>query len=250
MDVLRYHEISEGSRRILNPISGEKIALLGEICRLDPTMRVLDLACGKGELLCGFATRHGVRGVGIDLHPPFVADARARAAELGVAEAVTFLEGDAAQADPTLRDFDVVSCIGASWIGGGLAGTLALMSARCTPAGWLLVGEVFWDEPPPEQVRADHGGGDTFVDLAGTLARFDAAGLALVEMVIASHDDWDRYAAGQWLNVHRFLATHPDDPDAASVRQLCEDSQRAYLAAERRCVGWGVFVLRRAAPPA
>ncbi|HET7770643.1 MAG TPA: hypothetical protein VFN74_17850 [Chloroflexota bacterium] len=31
---LRHHEIAEANRRILNPFTAEKLALLGEICRL------------------------------------------------------------------------------------------------------------------------------------------------------------------------------------------------------------------------
>ena len=48
---LRFHEISEQNHRILNPFSDEKLMVLGEICRLKPGTRQLDLACGKGEML-------------------------------------------------------------------------------------------------------------------------------------------------------------------------------------------------------
>ena len=63
---LRFHEISEGNHRILNPFTQMELMLLGEICRLDPTMRQLDLASGKGEMLCQWAQKWGIRGVGVD----------------------------------------------------------------------------------------------------------------------------------------------------------------------------------------
>jgi len=244
VNVFRYHEISESSHRILNPLSFDKVLLLGDICRIAKGTRLLDLACGKGEMLCIFARDLGALGVGIDIHAPHLADARARATELGVERAVTFIEGDAGDPPELGGGFDIVSCIGATWIGGGLSGTLELMRQRVVPGGWLLVGEVYWAEPPPPHVKQKYATGQGFADLAGTLDRFEAADLELVEMVLASPEDWDRYAASQWLNVSNWLAANPDDSEAPEILEERNTSRRDYLADERRCLGWGVFVLR------
>ncbi|HEV8063420.1 MAG TPA: methyltransferase domain-containing protein, partial [Acidimicrobiales bacterium] len=117
VDVHRYHQISESTHRLMNPTSLAAIMLVGDICKLDAGTRLLDLACGKGEMLCQFARKYGLSGVGVDIFGPSVAEAGARASELGVADAVEFLEGDAAEPLDRGR-FDAVSCIGATWIGG------------------------------------------------------------------------------------------------------------------------------------
>src|SRR4029453_9218188 len=96
MSVLRQHEISEAGHRILNPFTDAKLALLGEVCRLRPGQRQLDLACGKGEMLCRWAADHGITGVGVDISRVFLSAARARATALGVADRVRFAEADAA----------------------------------------------------------------------------------------------------------------------------------------------------------
>ena len=44
----------------------------------------------------------------------------------------------------------MVSCIGATWIGNGLCGTLELMKPMLKPGGLLLVGEPFLIDLPPE----------------------------------------------------------------------------------------------------
>jgi hypothetical protein len=238
------HEISESTHRIMNPFSLEKLLLLGEICRVGPTDRILDLASGKGEMLCQFAQRHGAGGIGVDRHPPFLADARARAAELGVEDKVRFVEADAGDPGCAEGNFDLVTCIGASWIGGGLAGTLRLMEHWRAPGSTLLVGEPYWTEEPPAEVRGAEEDRQTFADLGGTLDRFEEAGVDLVEMVLASPDDWDRYAASQWLNVADWLAADPGHPDADEVRAFRDASRREYLSGRRRYFGWGVFVLR------
>ena len=48
---LRHHEIAEADHRILNPFTDDKLRLLGEVAGVGPGTRVLDLACGKGEML-------------------------------------------------------------------------------------------------------------------------------------------------------------------------------------------------------
>lgn len=244
VNALRFHEISEVTHWVMNPFNVAKIELLGEICRVRQGTKVLDLACGKGALLGIFAERFGANGVGVDIHSPFLEDARQRARELGVSDQLTFRLADAG--DPTCVEghFDVVSCIGATWIGGGLTGTLELMRRWMSPQGWLLIGECYWKEPPSAAARGRHEGGEGFEDLPGTLRRFESLELDLVEMVLASSEDWDRYAASQWLNVSDWLARNPDSPDADEIRASRDQSRRGYLTEDRRCLGWGVFVLR------
>ena len=52
---LRHHEIAEANHRILDPLVDAQLHLIGEVAGVAEGMRVLDLACGKGELLCRWA---------------------------------------------------------------------------------------------------------------------------------------------------------------------------------------------------
>ena len=244
VDVHRYHEISEADHRILNPLAGEDALRIGEICGLRPGQRHLDLASGKGEMLCQYALRFGTTGVGVDIYDACINAANERAQELGVSSSVEFVHDDASTYAAAPDSFDVVSCIGATWIGGGLPGTLELMRPPVRSDGWLLVGELFWSEKPPAAVERALDLGDAVVDLGTMLTRIDEARLDLVEMIVANHDTWDRYSASQWLNVSTWLDGHPDDPEASEVRQIRNDSRRQYLEYERRYLGWGVFLLR------
>jgi SAM-dependent methyltransferase len=244
---LREHEIAEAEHRILNPLADSQLTLLGDVCRLADGQRQLDLACGKGEMLCRWAARFGIVGVGVDLSEVFLAAAAARARELGVADRVRFEQGDAAEAAVAVEpgSFDVVSCIGATWIGGGLAGTISLMRPAVHPGGLLLVGEPYWNEEPPAAAyEALDLGRDDFTSLVGTLHRIEDAGAQLVEMVLADGASWDRYIAAQWWTVSQWLVANPDHPEAPAMRDYLDRSRRAHLAYGRRYLGWGVFVLR------
>ena len=239
---LRMHEIAESEHRILDPFSDEKLRLLGNACRLHAGQRLLDLCCGKGEMLCTWSQAHGIAGVGVDVSEVFLTAARARALELGVADRVEFVEADAGAYLPGAGEYDLVACIGATWIGGGLLGTLELMRGHVRPGGLVLVGEPYWVEEPTPAAEAALGEG--FATLAGTLDQFESAGASLVEMVLADADDWDRYVAAQWWTVDGWLRANPTAALHAAMRQYLADSRRQHLEFGRGRLGWGVFVLR------
>jgi SAM-dependent methyltransferase len=242
---LRHHEIAEAGHRILDPLIEPQLRLLGEIAGVGPATRVLDLACGKGELLCRWAEWFGASGTGVDLSHVFTAAARERAAELGVGDRVVIEQGDAAAYRPEPGAYDIASCLGATWIGDGLAGTVALLGPAVREGGLILVGEPYWVEAPPEEAVIAYGfAPDDYLSLEGTLDRLDAAGVELVEMVMANQDTWDRYEASQWTTVTDWLAANPDDPDHDEMRRFRDQNRRTYLRWGRRYLGWGVFVTR------
>lgn len=71
------------------------------------------------------------------------AAAHTRAIELGVADQVSFIPGDASDhvAD---QPVDLASCIGATWIGAGVPGTVELLRRSLRPGGTMLIGELGW----------------------------------------------------------------------------------------------------------
>lgn len=242
---LVFHERAESAHRILNPFTEEKLALVGEICRLEPALQLLDLACGKAEMLCSWAARYGLHGVGVDISAVFLEAARARAAELTVEAQIELVHGKAEDYQAAPQSFDIVSCIGATGIGGGLVGMLELMKPALRPGGLLLVGEPYWIDPPPPGAPESLGGGaDEFTSLSGTLDRFEESGTDLVEMVLADGDSWDRYMASQWMTASTWFGEHADEPDAEEFADRVAAGRRAYLEYGRRYFGWGVFVLR------
>lgn len=242
---LRFHEIAESYHRILNPITEDQVMLLGEICQLDQGDRMLDLACGKAEMICRWAKKYGISAVGVDISSVFLDAARERATELGVDKQISYVQGDAGKYPEETHDFDLVGCIGATWIGNGLSGTLEIMKKALKPGGTLLVGEPFWIEPPPDAVYEALGfAKDDYVSLEATLDRLETAGMRLVEMVSADQFGWERYEAPQWQAIDDFLSSNPDDPEAAALSDWASKNQRAYFRYGRRYLGWAVFVLR------
>jgi SAM-dependent methyltransferase len=247
MDIPRIFTIAESAHRIHNPFTPVKLATLGAALRLEPGARVLDLASGSGEMLSTWARDHGVTGTGIDMSQLFTAQATRRAEELGVADRVTFIHGDAA-GYVSDEKASVAACVGATWIAGGVAGTIALLARSLRTGGIILIGEPYWRQVPPTEDVAKaclaHSTSD-FLVLPGLLASFGHVGYDVVEMVLADRDDWDRYEAAKWLTMRRWLDANPGDELANDVRARLSSEPERYAAYTREYLGWGVFALMR-----
>ncbi|MGE0085431.1 MAG: cyclopropane-fatty-acyl-phospholipid synthase family protein [Desulfococcaceae bacterium] len=245
MDIPRIFNITESAHRIHNPFTPEKLATLGAALRLETGTRLLDLGSGSGEMLCTWARDYGVIGTGIDMSRLFTEQAKLRAEELGVADHVKFIHGDAA-GFVSDEKADVAACVGATWIGGGVVGTIELLKRSLRPGGIILIGEPYWRQLPPTEDVARGCLANAISDfllLPELLASFGHLGCDVVEMVLADQDGWDRYEAAKWLTMRRWLEANPGDELAKEVRAQLTSEPGRHAAYTREYLGWGVFAL-------
>src|SRR5262245_54612334 len=78
-----------------------------QMARVKPGDVLYDLGCGDGRIVIAAAKRFGIRGVGIDIDPERIAEARENARKAGVADRVKFIEGDLFDAD--IKDATVMT---------------------------------------------------------------------------------------------------------------------------------------------
>jgi len=108
------------------------------------------------------------------------------------------------------------------------------------------MGEIFWAKEPTDEAIQAMGTqrGEWAEGLDEILSWFEDAGARLVEMIIASKEDRDRYEGLTWRTFDRWMREHPDDPEFDQIAAFAQDCQHNYLKSERRLCDWGIFVLR------
>ncbi|WP_168734384.1 SAM-dependent methyltransferase [Pseudothauera nasutitermitis] len=89
------------------PTPHEVVEAMLELAGVQPGERVTDLGCGDGRMVVTAASQFGAHGLGVDIDPERIREARANAAEAGVADKVEFRVGDLFEVD--LRDTDVLA---------------------------------------------------------------------------------------------------------------------------------------------
>ena len=105
--------------------------------------RLLDIACGKAELLLRIAQRHDASGIGVDISPYEVEEANRRVASRQMADRIEIVNIDGAGYAARPGSFDMAMCIGATWVWNGFAGTIEALKKIVAPGGLIAIGEPF-----------------------------------------------------------------------------------------------------------
>lgn len=244
------------SHNALNPLTEAHLRRLAQACGVTRATRLLDLACGRGDLLNSWALWYELNGTGVDADEEVIDNAMHNANDLKVWAQVQYVVSDVLSFPQDFHQYHIVSHLAMVAHGGNLGGALASMrpALRDGEAGILLVGEVFWRRTPtPEACQALGIQAHDLNDLAGVLAHFHALDLDVLELLIPTPEEWDAYHGAEWRAVQAWLDEHPEHEQAQEVRAEWRARQRAYVSVERDFLAWGAFALAvqgKAPPPA
>src|SRR5690554_8181768 len=84
---------------VFEPTPMDVVAAMLQMAEVGPDDVVYDLGCGDGRIVIAAARDYGARGVGIDIDPILIDQARRAACDAGVADRVEFLQQDLYEAD-------------------------------------------------------------------------------------------------------------------------------------------------------
>lgn len=238
--------IAHRGMAICNPISSAKLDDVIEFAELAPGSRVLDLGCGKAELLLRLVERYGVTAEGVDRSGRFIAEGREAVAARVPAADLLLHERDVAGFPRTPETYDLAACVGATWLLGGYCGALWGLAGLVRSGGLVLIGEGYWrHDPCPAYLKALAARRDEFSDHASNVGAGSAEGLVPLYACVASRDDWDRYE-GRWSgNLERHAAMHPEDPDRDALTTAARAGRERYLRWGRDTLGFGLYLFLR-----
>ena len=248
MDKWKFFDITHREHIFCNPMSIEKFEELVALMRLEPGEQVLEIAVGKGEFIIRLAERYSIEGVGVDLSPYCVEDAKRKHRKRVPDAQLIFLEIDGANYQPERsHSFDLVACIGASWIYGGHRETLEVLKGMAAKGAWIVVGEPYWRQEPVaeylEAIGEERGKYGTHRD---NVEVGKECGLETVYTLVSSQDDWDKYEGLQWYAAVEWASEHPEDPDKEEVLKRVHENRDVYLKWGRETLGWAIYVFRNA----
>jgi len=239
--------ISHSLHGLWNPLPDSTVEELAQLMELDPGTRVLDIACGAGEMIVRWARDHGVSAVGVDCSRFALAQARSRrdaVAETAGELDVAFVETRGEEFE-TNESFDVVSMIGASWVWGGYRNSLRALKAFVRPGGFIAFAEPFWKcEPDPAYLEAAGIKRDEFHTLPELLEIAIEESLRPLTLLGSSETDWDRYETRQLAAVDRWMRVNPEHPDRDEVWEETLKSVRLHLRWGRHTFGDAALLFR------
>lgn len=242
----KYTTIAHSRHVFYNPMGPERADNLLGLLDLSPGDRVLDVGCGRAELLVRAIERYGIAGTGIDTNADFLDRARV-AAEGRVPEgALTLLNLAAASFAPGDGAFAAAICTGSTHAYGGYAETLRALSRLVRSRGRILVGEGFWKrEPDPEYLAALGAAPDELMSHEGNIVVGEGVGLRLMHVATSSLEEWDHFEGLYARTVEEYASAHPEDPDSGAMGERIARWRDAYVRWGRDTLGFGLYLFRR-----
>lgn len=244
MDIWKYFDITHRDHSFMNPSTSEKLDDIVSLLDLKLGAKVLDIGCGKAEPLVRIAERYVISGVGVDASPFCIKDAEENASQrVKYPSEVRFVEMSATKYLVEEGSQDLVVCLGASWVFGGMRGTLATAKRNLRPGGIVLMGEPHWiQEPDPEYLKMSGMSADLFSTHTGNINLGVEEGLIPIYVLLSTKEDFDRYEWLQFRAGEKWVMENPDDPDVAEVLKRVRHGKEEYTRFGRDTLGWGMYL--------
>lgn len=249
MDQNRLSFLAHRTHRFASPVSEPLLDQVIAVADPRPGALAFDLGCGAGHMALHLAERWGLKVRAVDRSPIMIDEARRRlegrgdpgSVELHCSSSIDFLArgGEA----------DLLVAIGAVALTKGDQSATAVLKSLAQsvrPGGCLLWGETNWKREPSDMLRLLLGPTvSVYAAHAEYVRAGEAADLLPLYAVTSSDQEWDEYTFRYTTALENHLRDHPDDPDAAEIRNRAQGWRALYLQEGRETMGFGLYLFRK-----
>lgn len=130
------------------PHTEDQLSGFLELLQLETGGNILDIGCGKGELMCRIAEKYDCNALGIDSNSNMIENIRP-VSKGSVSGIVVDMEKWLRDESPS-KKYDLIVCIG-SLRQGKQAEMLMQLTQMLSPSGMLLIGELVWIAKPSKE---------------------------------------------------------------------------------------------------
>jgi SAM-dependent methyltransferase len=224
---------------VLGSWPGRIVELLREFTALPRKAGVVELGCGKGAVAVPVAQELDFRVLGIDLCPPFIEEAEARAASAGVADLCRFQTGDLRDAVQTLAGYDVALLAG---VGAGVLGDFARcvgeMRRIVRRGGYLVIDDGFLNEA----TRSNRPGYEYYRSRDDTVLELTSHGDRLVRELLVPRGELEEYNQRNTdlirSRTKEIAKRRPELAEALSLYVQSEEAECEFLEARTTPAVW------------
>ncbi len=222
---------------LTGPYDASVVERTFRVLRLAPDPKILDVGCGKGQMLMRAVELFDGKGTGVDLD---LGEARERLRRRGMQERIELMEGDANELTVG-HGFDLTMCVGATHVFGGYEQTLNRLLEMTMPGGHLIVGEGYWErEPSDDALRILGASRDELGSLAGLVNLAVSHGLTPLTMHTSDQQQWDEYEFSWARGLTDYAAGHSDDSEVTEMQELAAGHLAGYLNGYRGLLGFAI----------
>lgn len=192
------------------PMSQGRAQYLINTLDLLPQQTIVDFGCGDGIFLQILASQIPVIGYGIDNNDTLIQKAQANwdSTDHNNESSLKFISMDVNDYIRDMTPVDAIICIGAEYIFGGYGQFLEQAKSLLKPSGKLLIGTIYWKQPPSSEYLALLGNENPYHDLHVTVQMAYQTGYLPLDVGRANNDEWDQFESSTARRRYQNTASH------------------------------------------